>query len=74
MYILTRENLSPIYLANMYLVYYSLFIQGVDWGIITLAGCENYFIRVHENLVQHPSNSNISIAFSKSAHGRERYE
>ena len=29
-------------------------------GIVFLASCEHYFIRVHEYLVQHPSN-NISI-------------
>ena len=30
-------------------------------SIIILASCMHYFSRVHENLVQHPSN-NISIA------------
>ena len=30
-------------------------IKGVDWGYI-LASWEYYFIRVHENLVHHPSN------------------
>ena len=29
-------------------------------GIFILACCEHHFIRLHENLVQHPSN-NISI-------------
>ena len=32
----------------------------VDGGIVILARCEYHFIRVHENLEQHPSN-NISI-------------
>ncbi len=33
-----------------------------EWmrGIIVLASCEHHFMRVHENLVQHPS-YNISI-------------
>ena len=30
-------------------------------GIVILASCEHQFIRVHENLVQHPS-TNISIS------------
>ena len=29
-------------------------------GIVILASCEHHFIRVHENLVHHPSN-NISV-------------
>ena len=45
--ILTGENLSSIYVSRIE-------------GIVILANCENYFIRVHKNLVQHPSN-NISI-------------
>ena len=36
-------------------------IKGVDGGIVISAGCKHQFIRVHENLVQHPSN-NLSIA------------
>ncbi len=31
-------------------------IKMVDGGIVILASCEYHFIRVHENLVQHPSN------------------
>ena len=31
-----------------------------EWGIVILASWEYYFIRLLENLVQHPSN-NISI-------------
>ena len=31
-------------------------VQGVDGGIFNLAICEYHFIRVYENLVQHPSN------------------
>ena len=35
-------------------------LKGVDGGIVILASSEKYFIRVQENLVQHPSND-ISI-------------
>ena len=35
-------------------------IKGIDGGFINLASCEHHFLRVHENLGQHPSN-NISI-------------
>ena len=40
--------------------------KGGGWGIVILASCDYHFIRVHENLVQHPSNniSNIFIDFS----------
>ena len=35
--------------------------KGGGWGgIVILAICEYHFIRIHENLVQHPSN-NIGI-------------
>ena len=34
-------------------------------SIVILASCKHHFIRVHENLVQHPSN-NISIIISLS--------
>ena len=34
--------------------------RGGYWGIVILSSCEYHFIRVHENLVQHPSN-NMSI-------------
>ena len=37
------------------------FGKAVVWGY--LVGWENYFIRVYENLVQHPSN-NISVTHS----------
>ena len=30
--------------------------DGVKGGVVILASCEYYFIRVHENLLQHPSN------------------
>ena len=57
--ILTGE----IWLANMDLNYWSIVhpeggdrVKGVDGGIIILASCEYYFIRVHKNLVQHSSN------------------
>ena len=29
-------------------------LKGVDEGTVILASCEHLFIRVHENLVQHP--------------------
>ena len=32
----------------------------MDKGLVISASCEDHFIRVHENLVQHPS-KNISI-------------
>ena len=35
-------------------------VKRVEWG---LASCEYHFIRVQENLVQHPNN-NISIVWS----------
>ena len=28
----------------------------VEWDIVNLASCEHHFIKVHENLMQHPSN------------------
>ena len=66
--ILTGENLASIQLANMDLIYWTvrLFswdgigVKGVEGGIVILASWELHFIRVHENLVQHPCN-NISI-------------
>ena len=38
--------------------------RGSITGIVILASCEHHFIRVLENLVQHPSN-NISIGVSR---------
>ena len=32
-------------------------------GTIILASCEHLFIRVHENLVQHPSNNTSNLIF-----------
>ena len=32
-------------------------VNGVDGGIVSLSRCEHHFIRLHENLVQHPSNN-----------------
>ena len=60
--ILTRVNLSPIQLSNMDLVYRSVRSSSRRWmgSIIILASCEHNFIRLHDNLVHHPSN-NISI-------------
>ena len=37
--------------------------MGVDGDIVILAICENHFINVYENLVQHPGN-NMSIVRS----------
>ena len=37
-------------------------VKGVEGGIIFLASCEHHFVRLHENLLQHPSN-NISIGY-----------
>ena len=37
--------------------------EGNEGDIFILASCEHHFIRVHEKLVQHPSN-NISIPFT----------
>ena len=34
--------------------------KGAIGGIVILASCKYYFIRIHENMMQHPSN-NISI-------------
>ena len=67
---LTGENLSSIYRPYFDLIYWSVrssskrrgnVVKG-DWmrSIDNLARREYYFIRVHANLVQHPSN-NISI-------------
>ena len=39
-------------------------VKGGGWGINISDSCEKHFIRVHENLVQHPSN-NISIVEKK---------
>ena len=56
-------------LANMDLIYWSVcsssrrggdWLKGVDWGIVILASCKHHFIKVHENLEQHPI-SNISF-------------
>ncbi len=59
--ILTGENLSIFKVANMDLLYWSVrSSKGFDVGIVFLASCEYHFIRVHENMIQHPSN-NISI-------------
>ena len=40
-------------------------IKGVEVGIVILASCEYNFIRVHENLAQHPNNN---ISFDSSTH------
>ena len=42
-------------------------------GIVILASCEYYFIRIHENLVQHPRN-NISISYLKPMGGQNHKE
>ena len=64
--ILTRENLSSIYIANMDFIHWSVRlcsrkrdneVKGVEGGgIVILASYECHSIRVHENLVQHPIN------------------
>ena len=40
-------------------------VKGVEGEIVILAHCVFHFIRVHDNLVQHPSN-NISIIGGES--------
>ena len=59
--ILTRENLSSMYIANMDFIYWSVClssrkgsndVKGMEGGgIVILASYECHFIRVHENLV-----------------------
>ena len=55
--------------ANMELIHWSVRltsrrgedgVKGMDGCIVILASCKYHFIRLHENMVQHPSN-NISI-------------
>ena len=67
--ILTGVNFSSIKVANMELFIGQFVLpvgRGREWGNgseggnVILASCELHFIRVRENLVQHP-NSNISI-------------
>ena len=56
--ILTETNL----VENMDLIYWSFRSssrRGWGWAIVILASCEDNFIRIHENLVQYPSD-NIS--------------
>ena len=40
-------------------------VKGEVVGIVILANCEHHFIRVNENLVQHP-NDNVSIRHRQS--------
>ena len=69
--ILTGGNLLSIQLANMDLIHWSVRSysrrgwEGIKGKgcIVILASCEQHFIGVHENLVQHQSN-NISIQTS----------
>ena len=59
--ILTGENLTSIQLPNMVIICQSVrSSSGAAVDVVIPAVCEHHFIRVHENLVQHPSN-NISI-------------
>ena len=64
--ILTGENEWLILLANIDFRYWSVGSSsksgGDGWGnIVILASCEHQFIRVHENVVQNPSNNNTYI-------------
>ena len=43
----------------------SIWVKGVNEGSVILASCEYYFIRLHENLLEHPCN-NISIIILSS--------
>ena len=67
--ILTGENLSSIQLDNIHITSFICQfvhpvvgdgVKGVDGRIVILASYKLYFIRVHENLMQHPCN-NISM-------------
>ena len=49
--ILTSDNLQSIQLANINLIYWS-----IGQFFHRVGGEEYNFIRVHENMVQHPSN------------------
>ena len=66
--LLTGKKLSSNQLANKDLIHWSvsLFSWKGGVGIVILVSCEYYFIRVHENMVQHPS-YNISITTFKIA-------
>ena len=61
--ILTGENLSSVQLPNMELIYCSVRsssrrgADGVKRGNVILVSCKHQINRVHENLVQHPSNN-----------------
>ena len=63
--ILIGENLFFVKVANMDLIYRPLSRMGGDRvrgyiGVLfILSILEYYFNRVHENLVQHPSNTNL---------------
>ena len=70
--ILTIENLSSIWLANMKIIYWLVssssmcrgdLVNGVDGVFVILASCMYHFIEVNESLVQQPIN-NISIGKS----------
>ena len=41
-------------------------VKGVDGGIVIFDSCEQNFIRVHENLVRHPSNIKSIFVCNKS--------
>ena len=54
--ILTGENLSLIYVYGPHLLVRRSFAVERGWGgWVVLSSCVYYFIRVHENLMQHPS-------------------
>ena len=66
--ILTGENLSSIQLDNIHITSFICQfvhpvvgdgVKGVDGRIVILASYKLHFIRVHENLMQHPCNISI---------------
>ena len=71
--ILTRVNLSSIYVANMDLINWSVRSSsrrggdGVKGGVVILASFEFYFSRVNENLLQHPCNYISGIRYNQQA-------
>ena len=57
-----------ILVANMDLIYWLVLSSSKmrrEGGIVILASCEYNFIRVHKNLVHHPSNNKWILAIIK---------